>query len=322
MVNGTIEGIGSVERTIRFYRLRVQRKRTPPDDVYGDAVVRAINELDPAAGLHERALPDGRLHVAVGAKFDGYPFIEFGNVRRSAFPQVYHGKGRIEDLQIAAQAGLLDVTHFVFFGDGVVGTEVNRYGPSFAQFPGYLHHMCKEFRPKVSAAPMVRADTIDALMRMNSISLVNMEVRRSRANVLRQAQGPDSDLTSTFEAAFDLIGAGQVQIIGKPEPRGRGPAALVATRVRRLIRAASKEEVMNALDIFQVKGVDPDTGRTVSLDVLDQKLIAHATVTSVGRNRVVARDDVLRGIVTAYRDNKQQIDLAGDIALGDEDADV
>ena len=312
----------SVERRIRFYRLRVQRSgQRPPDPDYGFKVIEEVNRLRRADGEHELELDDGRLLVAEGIQHAGYAGFAFGAVRKSALPQLY-SSGKAQDLSLAAQDGLVDVTHFIIFPDGVVGTEVNRFGPSFAQFPRYVHTVLKEFRPRVKAGVLIQPDTLAALQRLQQITLAEMEISKSRAEIVKRAHEAE-DVWDVFRAAGDQFGGEQVKVTVRPEQvrQGRTTATrrrfLDSSAVARLRRWALRDDVRSAVDSFTIKGFDPAVGQQVTLDLLDQKLISRKTVTGLGPSRVVVRADMFNRIIEAHAEMQVDIDLASDLVFSD-----
>lgn len=71
----------TVDRKIVFYRLRLQGKRTPPDDAFGMNAVRALEKLDHSEGEHYLEVEDSAFLAAAGDRRKGHPCIRFGTVR-------------------------------------------------------------------------------------------------------------------------------------------------------------------------------------------------------------------------------------------------
>jgi hypothetical protein len=94
-----------------------------------------------------------------------FPRMMFGRVRRSGLPRVEKG-GRIDPLGIPSDAGLVEITHVVFFPNNIVGADFNFYGPRVPRLGLYLHTLCPGQCPPLTLLPLLKGDIRGELNRV------------------------------------------------------------------------------------------------------------------------------------------------------------
>ena len=76
------------------------------------------------------------------------PRLRLATVRRAGLPLV-EAAGALSSLQLAADQGLYEAIHAIFFPNNVVGVEFNFYGPRPSRIPWYLSRVTKGQCPTV-----------------------------------------------------------------------------------------------------------------------------------------------------------------------------
>ena len=96
--------------------------------------------FDPATALHHidqlDFSPEGR-YLDIGdttlccwvRRADPPQKFRFGHIRRTGLPLVEIRGGRLDDLEIPDDSGLVEVIHVVVFENGIIGADFNFYGP-------------------------------------------------------------------------------------------------------------------------------------------------------------------------------------------------
>lgn len=314
-VSGGVELVtnaDSVERTIVFYRLRELGGQSPPGVDFGERVVQAVRGLDQAQNAHLQELAPDRLVAGYGLHHKGFPTLKLGAVRRNDLPQIQSGSD-IRDLEIAVDEGLMEISHFVFFPNGIVGAEYNHRGPRATAIPGYLRDRLEEdVVPPVRSAVLVNQETASLIRGMSSYSLIEIEITRGNLEIVRQANDQDGNLFDALDANADALGGESIHIVVGHAPRS--PSRLSPSRIPLIRRLAQREDLVRAASKFKIQGLDLESGHDIEVDLLKQHIIAKATVAKVGRNRVVSTLDMLDAIVTAREELLGQIATAADAA--------
>ena len=122
--------------------------------------------------------------------------LRFCQIRRTGLPQLEQA-GTVSDLNIAADAGLLEPVHVAFFPDNIVGADFNFYGPRLSRLGYYLRVKSGNAVPLASFYPLLRHDVAEQLDHLTELRLFDLKVKASYVEIVRQA---DASLGDAFAA--------------------------------------------------------------------------------------------------------------------------
>ena len=136
-----------VERKIYFYRVDAgQDAGARPLQFDPRAVLRHIEDLGwEPQGRYMLDADDNALCCWID-RMRAPQRLRFGVSRRSGLP-LLERDGRVGPLNIAADAGLAELVHVVFFPDNIVGSEFNFYGPRVPRLRSYFEEKAGEVCP-------------------------------------------------------------------------------------------------------------------------------------------------------------------------------
>lgn len=143
----------SVRRKIVYYGSRVSRSHDAPPSDYGHRLRAAVRAFDRANDAHLLEVGDDTYLAAYGQTRQAMPCLQLGLVRRTDLPVVQAGD-EIRDLGLAQDEGLMELAHFMFFPDGVIGAEYNYRGPKASTIPRYIREMCPDLE-QILVGPLV-----------------------------------------------------------------------------------------------------------------------------------------------------------------------
>lgn len=298
-------------RRIHFYRmhagLEANGRRTPFDIVPS---LRTINKLpfaDPG-----RYMDNGDGNTTCAWIDSGkLPRMRLATIRKTDLPQ-FENAGRLADLNLPVDGGLVEAMHLVFFADNVVGAEFNFYGPRASRLRDYLRHVAPvESQNLTKVRSLGRGDILAQLKRLDSIRLLTIRASPSYAEILAEE---DTDLGSIMTAAANVDGAEQVAISISVAPRSRDTH--LATKVFDAIKRLAKKGKINEelVSKFEVRGFSEDLHRLDTVDLLKDFLVSDQKVTKVtARSRGLVSATVYQAIEDAYSEMKDQINKAIDL---------
>ena len=194
----------SVERTIQFFRIDVGQNEDGTETAYDpvpalEAIQRLITtpewyELeDDGNALCVLPSPDGRFR---------FPTARFCRIRRSGLPQLEF-MGRISDINLRDDQGLLEAIHVVFFPKNVIGVEYNHYGPRITRLGQHLFKQSREAVPSAKIGPVVSRDVVEKLERYRTLHLVTLAVLPPAIDIVQSIHDPLGDL---LRAQADILG--------------------------------------------------------------------------------------------------------------------
>lgn len=301
-----------ISRKIYFYRaltdLDEDGSPTPFDPT---TALRHINQLGFSA--EGRYLDTGDTTLCCWVHRTGPPHqFRLGHIRRTGLPLVEEG-GRLADLQIPDDSGLVEVTHIVVFEDNIVGADFNFYGPRLGRLGWYLSAKCRGLCDPVSFEPLVRRDVEAALRRLGSIRLFHLKIRSSYAPNMTEV---NEDLAAAFEAAGRAGHAEEVDLILTPKRYSR--RGNLSDRLRHAtLRLAGDPDLQQAASIFKVRGPRTDTGESTEVDILRDQLVAEEQIMrQTKRGRSLDERSAYEAIMKAHDGLERELSEAATVGAG------
>jgi hypothetical protein len=300
MVRKRNGGPPTLERKIQFYRADIGSddggRPLPFDPV---PAIAAIDQLPFVDGPGGRYLldDDGNAVCAWPGGNRPRPMLRFCQIRRTGLPQLEQA-GAVSDLNIAANAGLLEPVHVVFFPDNIVGADFNFYGPRLSRLGYYLRIKSNNSVPLASFHPLLRHDVAEQLDHLTEIRLFDLRVKASYIETIRRA---DTSLGAAFAANEQVLNGDvdELELVLRPMKgaRHRARERLLAP-LKALVRSPELRE--NA-ERFRVAGQLDSTGKVELIDLLRDQLIARKQVLRLGaRSRAIEASSAFEAIGAAH----------------------
>ena len=223
--------------------------------------------------------------------------LRFCQIRRTGLPQLEQA-GRVSDLDIAANAGLLEQVHVVFFSENIVGADFNFYGPRLSRLGYYLRVKSENVVPLATFEPLLRQDVAEQLNHLTEIRLVDLKIRAAYVDTIRRR---DDSLADAFAANARVLNGDvdEIEVILRPA-QGRRKKALQRL-IEPLKALARGEGLQDNAARFQVKGRHDETGRVETIDLLRDQLIVRKQILRLGeRSRAVEADSAFAAIRAAH----------------------
>jgi hypothetical protein len=235
--------------------------------------------------------------------------VRFANVRRNALPLQEAG-GELKDLNLAADAGLYEVSHLCIFPDGIVGVEFNFYGPRPSRMAPYLRRVVGQGCPEFTLEALLRQDVADVLFRKKAVRKLDLSIRRPYIAVIEDAH---ASLGAALRAAETASQADCVGVYFEPEPyQRRNLDGGILDMLRGLVRRPDLRENARTL---KATVVDQDD-RVEEIDLLRDELISQKKVLRQhGRTRVLLSDDAYDKIVEGYNETRDNLARAASVSV-------
>ncbi|MBO3752141.1 hypothetical protein J5X84_39275 [Streptosporangiaceae bacterium NEAU-GS5] len=308
--NRTARRADTIKRNIHFFRIDGGADESGiPRPVELGLALKQVDAVPFASG--ERYVSRGDVELCAWIDAIGPTSrLRFAAVRRSALPQAERA-GRLEDLQLADGGGLCEVVHVCLFPDGLVGVELNFYGPRVSRLPMYLRALAPNDCPEFVLEALLRQDVAAELERKRALRTVDLSVRRSYADVIEEA---DSSLGGAIRAAGRASSADYVGLYLEPEPYQRHNLDEAVLHFIRWI--ARRPDLRENARRLRVRAVDRDVNRLDELDLLRDQLISHKKILKLhDRTRVLQSDDAYAKIEEAYSERLPDLREAAAVSI-------
>ncbi|MGO4129220.1 hypothetical protein AB4Z01_32820 [Inquilinus sp. YAF38] len=289
----------TLERKIHFYRANIGADgRGQPLIFDPTPALTAIGGMPFADGQSGRYLvdEDGNA-LCVWPTTSDVATMRFCQIRRTGLPQLEQA-GTVSDLNIATDAGLLEPVHVVFFSDNIVGADFNFYGPRLSRLGFYLRVKSGNIIPLATFEPLLRLDVAEQLDHLTELRLLDLKIRASYSETIRQA---DTSLGDAFAANARVLDgdAEEIRLVLQPAKDGRREALRrLLSPLKALLRG---RELRENVARFQVKGKHDESNKVETIDLLRDQLIARKQVMRIGeRSRAINPDSAFAAIRAAH----------------------
>lgn len=252
--------MAEVERSIHFYKVEVEE----PQQWRRADVLRALDAL---AG-DDQVLDLGNDNYA-WAKVDRIPDrrqfgrLRFFRDRRSNLPG-YAVNFDVNDLPIPDEAGLVEPTHIVLGGRGLIAAEYNHFGPRITS------HFAQLLRDKLDLdlriGTYVQGDILDQLDRLTYIQLAEFSIVPTPE--LEEQMRNFSTLGDAAAALARADGGKRAHLRLSGEKDNPGWTEQARSFVKHLLRVGGEET-----KVLRVRGYDPVSEGVELVDLLKQKLV-------------------------------------------------
>jgi hypothetical protein len=286
--------MADIERSIYFYNV-------DPDD--GEEWKRAdvLRALDALRG-EDRLLSLGNDNYA-WVKVDHIPRgrehgrARFFRDRRSNLPG-WALDGTINELDIPERAGLVEPTHIVFAGDGLLAAEYNHFAPRITS--AFAQLLRQKLAMGLRIGTYVQGDIIEQLDRLTYIQYLELSVVPTPELEAEMRNAGTFGRAAAELASVDGGRRAHLQLSG--DKRSHSWTDEARGFVKRVANMGAKDETK----ILRVEGFDPATGGVEVVDLLKQKLVRHVDMPrSQQRSRVLNISSAYRYIEDSIREARQ-----------------
>ncbi|MGD8454449.1 MAG: hypothetical protein PVJ57_21760 [Phycisphaerae bacterium] len=306
----------TVERRIMFYRVNCGRDDAGKPILYDPGpALGHVNKLAWDNTGRYQPTADGEVVCSWIDSTRANHRMRFAIVRRASLPLVEDGGGRLSPLNIAPNAGLSEITHISFFPNNILGAVFNFYGPRATRLASYLKARVPSTPPALTIEPLIRTDVLDELDKFQTLRVMDLKIRPAYATIVKEA---NDSLGHAFAAA-EAAATETVEEIALQLSAGRKRKATLGKRFQDFIRAlVGRSDLQENAKRFTVTGLDKETQRSTTLDLLSDKLISSKRILKQGqRSRALDRDNAYIAIEEAYHETKHEIEVAAALEAND-----
>ena len=301
---------GTTERTIYFYRINNGLEESgQPTPFPARAVLDRLQAMPYTARLVNHDRDDGPVMFAWVDPPGANGQMRLAHIRRDNLPQIERA-GKLSNLDIPEDAGLVEVVHIRFFPKNIVGAVFNFFGPRPGRLARYLQATVPEVCPPTTTLDtLVNPDIVARLDRMQDLRLLQLHVRASYMDRLRQAQ---TTLGNALRGTLNVADAESVEIVLRSSPRSGGLGKELLRFVRKL---AGRRDLKAGVQKLKVRG-KLDSGRVELVDVLsDDLLVKRRLPLARTRGRALNDQAAYDAIAAAHQELRKEIQLASAVAI-------
>jgi len=308
---------GNVYRKVQFFRLGMQvldvesNTLRPVQVQEGIAreIFSSINGLPFTLGdYNSRYLPYDGNDLAmfvdeIGPTIDGRMAI----VRRALLPDVEQ-QGVLAPLTIPTEAGLAEVTHFVYYPQQkVIGIEFNFFGPRPSRIADYLQKKSNGLANLINLTPILRLDVEEQLERIGEVALIQLEAHNNAISIIKDL---DDNLGSAFEAAGRASEAETIEIILRKKRYSKEGFSF-PLNFDRLLGVLRRNETRELFKKLKVRAENLQSEQVENFDLLADKMIISMQVARTGpRSRAIDTTSMYKAIKQAYHELEEQITIS------------
>lgn len=281
----------TITRRIHFFRVEHAAD-------YIDILPESLQAIDglpwEGQGRYQPDATDNALLSVLPHSFQ-YPLrLEFGRTRRDNLPEIER-KGIKKTLSIAEDAGLIDVCHIVIFSDGFVAVEYNRDAPRIRKLGEYLMFKGRNLPTAPRFQRLFERDIAGLVRQMDNIKFLELEILPDNISLVRQA---DRSLADAFEAQQQVNESKTIGIYFNSRNPSNSRLKQISLALVQAMRGIEGED---AFEKLQIRGLDPNTGRTRILNLLEDFLVAEVSfVRSSKKARSIDSAAAFAAIEEAY----------------------
>lgn len=233
-----------------------------------------------------------------------YPVkLRFGRTRRDQLPDV-ESSGKLEALEIAEDAGLIDLSHVIIFEDGYVAAEWNSQGPKLQKLTPYLTEK-GDLMEKVNLRNLFERDIVEVVRQLDGVRILDIDIPNDAIELAREAD------PSLADAIFATEKLGATKKIGLTLSADQGSNKLknLALKLASIIQTRPQER--SRFGTLRATGYDTANSMTRYVDILEDKLVAGEMFPKRDtRSRSIDSDEAYRLIHRVYLEFKPRLAMA------------
>jgi hypothetical protein len=204
--------------------------------------------------------------------------------RRSNLPGFAH-EGNIAELPIPEEAGLIEPTHVVLGGDGLIAAEYNHFAPRItSHFASLLR---RKLAMNLAIGTYVQGSILEQLDRLDYIQLLEVSLvpTPELEDELRNA-GPFGDAAVALSRAE---GGRRLNLRLSGDKHSDGWTEQARSFVKRVLALPGAQD-QHEVKVLRVTGRDPVAGSVEAVDLLKQKLVRRVDIEKASARSKVLND--------------------------------
>jgi len=310
---------GTTKRSIYFFRVRVAPDTNGRAQEFNpDEAVRRIAELSFArnitgASSAYHTYQDGSAVAVWPLPQTPAPRVglKLGGLRRQNLPHLEDG-GNLDALNLQVGKNLAELTHMVFFKEKkqlIVASEANFFGPRPTRFPYYLQAKFSDM-PQIFLELLVNEHMAKKLNTLEDIRLLRLKLRRSNADVLKEAS---PSLAKALQAACEDADAPVFELTLRADERSR--QALNPSLIDMVKNIIGLGLVDRGREEIVVRGYSNETSRVEEFDLLKDRAVVKTVVMKESeKSRNVDSEDMISKMIESYEGEKSWLLKAPSLA--------
>jgi hypothetical protein len=301
----------AVERKIYFYRADIGVAESGESLAFDPrpALNAVLNLIATQDWYYEEGDGNALCLLPAGER-DAYPVARFCRVRRVGLPQLEQA-GRVEDMNLAEDQGLLESVHVVFLPDNVIGAEYNHYGPRVSRLGQYLHVKSAGGVERASINPIIRKTVADQLDQLVDLHSLEINIVPSTAEIVRQAHQP---LGNALRALAGISGSpGSIHLIYRPTSNTE--SSFLTSMIAPLKFLTENINFLGGAKKLKIEGRRPGAKKLELFDLLKHEITSQREMILLNpRGRALDSEAAFSTIIDAYKELKSDIDESFSIA--------
>ena len=223
---------------------------------------------------------------------DSFPIqLKFGVIRRKDFPLMLNSLN-LEELQLDGD-GLVEISHMVFWDNGIVGVEYNHRGPKVRKFQDYI---LQKFSTHIFFQQIVNRNIDQVLSEFKGLSSIKIGLR---ASMLDSFVGEDANLVQALDNFKNLSEAEIIEFNLKNND-------CISERFVRIFRSLVGTNNSAALTNARIEGELREGGRREH-NLLNDLLFYTVQAVRISHSKAVDSQDMFNKIQTVYNDNEDRL---------------
>jgi hypothetical protein len=259
--------MASVERNVYFYNVEML---DADQDWRRADVLQALADLDG----DNRLLDLGDDNYA-WAQVDRVPSgnqagrVRFFRDRRSNLPG-YAVDFNIDELPIPERAGIVEPTHVVLGGDGLIASEYNHFAPRIPT--AFARLLRDKLGLDLRIGTYVQGDILEQLERMEYIQLVEFSIVPTPE--LEEALRNAGKFGEAAAILTEAEGGRRANLRLSGDKHSQSWTEEARGFLRKMLNLAAKDETK----VLRARGLDPVSGEVLSVDLLKERLVRRVDV--------------------------------------------
>lgn len=243
---------------------------------------------------------------------------KFYSLRATDFPYLFNMQnGERQEISSNDADTLMEQTHFCCFANKrLIVSEYNFYGARIERLAEYLKKIMFTLYPskdiEISITPIVIPEYFEQIINCTSISMVQFKVATpglkilSEKNIIGISDVAKYGITDTTDFYLDIeISGGRGKKIGLSNIKEQLKKIVSAIKEGNKLDAQKADGEENTFRKAKIKAYNPDEGRTIPYDLLDEKLVHTCYVDKVSnKSKYVDSDKMFNSIMEAYYSKK------------------
>lgn len=244
---------------------------------------------------------------------------KFYSLRPTDFPYLFNLlNGNRQEIPASDDDTLMEQTHFCcIVSKNLLVSEFNFHGARIEQLANYLIRIMERLYPsktyEISIDPIIMPDYFKRIAKCRSLSKLQFKVAKPGLKMLKDFKIIDGvdilkdevDDETDFYINIEVTGVGKRSNVKVSNLSNYLQRIIDMIKKAKEIESESKDGSNPIFSKATLRGLDPDAGKIIPYDLLDEKLVQNEIVEKVSnRSKYVDSNKMFEALLKAYRDQK------------------